>query len=468
MKRSMFALLATVLSLTAIHRCCASYVLDLDAAAFRANDSLGYVEVYAGIQRSGLTYVHTGDSLTASFSVLLEVLKDNQVAMTDTFFAKDVVDTSEAHSNVAGQYFTHSFRFIMLPDTYGLRVSLFQSGLEPLDVLKDTLLVRTFGMDSLRLSDVELGSRLDFVKEKSPFVKNGVLLIPNPTGFFGTKLPLFYYYLEAYGLDFDSAKTDSFVVFQRIRDAETHKLVRPEGSKSHRTMGTTAVIADGFPVTTLRTGTYILELEVKSQRSGRTALIQKKFWTFRKEDVAAGQAFKPQPTYAERVSSMAPGFLEVVDPDSAILWMKYILTRDESNQVKRLTADGKREFLAGYWKPRDAEKPGTSNQYFARVVEANRRYTFLRRPGWKTDRGRVFILYGEPDRVVRGDVAAASVDQEVWEYDQLKGGVIFVFADVRGYGDYDIVHSTMPGELYNPNWNQMGTNARPRSDQLMH
>ncbi|HEY3294346.1 MAG TPA: GWxTD domain-containing protein [bacterium] len=465
MKRFTALLFAALLTLVAAHRCHAGSTLDMDAAAFRASDSLGYVEVYTSVQRAGLEYRRTGDSLIADFRVLLEILKDNEVSMTDTFVARDVVDTTEARKNISGQYFAHAFRFFMVPGIYGIRASLYQAAPDARDIIQDTLRVSALTIDSLRVSDIELGSKLEFVKENSPFVKNGVLLIPNPARFYGTKLPVFYYYLETYGLDFDSAAVDSYAVFQRVVDAESGKLVRPETSKMHRAAGHTGVIADGFPVTTLRTGIYYLDVEVKSLRSGRSAVARKKFWTYRKEDLAAGSTFKHQPSYDQRVASAAPNFLEVVDADSAIQWMKYVLSRDEARQAKRLTPDGKRAFLVKYWKEKELEKPDAANQYFARIVEANRRYTFLKKAGWKTDRGRIFVLYGEPDRVVRGDVNSSTYDNETWEYDKLRGGVIFVFADTRGYGDLDMVHSTMPGETYNPNWNTITNSMIPRAGQ---
>jgi GWxTD domain-containing protein len=456
-------LVAAVL-LASASRCRAGYLLDVDKATFRASDTLGYVEVYVAIQRSGLNYSQADTGLKADFLVVLDILKDNQVTLADSFLARDLIDSSEAKT-LMGQYFTHAFRFIMLPGNYGLKASLYQTGTDPRDVVNDTLVIPKYSLDSLNVSDIELGTKLDFVQERSPFVKNGVKLIPNPTGFFGTKLPMFYYYLEVYGLNYDSTRSDSFVVFQSVRDAESEKLVRPVSRKAHHIIGSTAVVADGFPVTTLRTGTYELDLEIKDQRSGHSVTTRKRFWTYRKEDLEAGRAFKAQPSYEERVSDVAPNFLDVVDVDSALGWMKYILTREESNQIKRLTADGKREFLNNYWKGREMEEPGATNKYFARVVEANRRYTFLKRPGWKTDRGRIFVLYGAPDRVVNGSVTSSTYDNEVWEYDKLKGGVIFVFADVRGYGDYDLVHSTMPGELYNPNWYLSATQGQQLPDQ---
>ena len=40
---------------------------------------------------------------------------------------------------------------------------------------------------------------------------------------------------------------------------------------------------------------------------------------------------------------------------------------------------------------------------------------------------------------------------EIWTYDD-QGTYEFIFRDRRGVGVYELVHSTYPGELYNPNW----------------
>ncbi len=64
-----------------------------------------------------------------------------------------------------------------------------------------------------------------------------------------------------------------------------------------------------------------------------------------------------------------------------------------------------------------------------------------------TDRGRVYIKYGSPDDIEH----RSSVDDkssEIWHYRQY----IFIFRDPNGLGVYRLMHSTYPGELYNPDW----------------
>jgi GWxTD domain-containing protein len=451
----------------AVSRCWGGTALDLDHACFRAQDSLGFVEVFAAIQRSSLVYHVTADSETAEFAVILQVLRDSVAVMSDTFHAVDVIDTT-GDRGAPGQFFAHVFQFIMIPGDYGLRAELVQAGAPPEGLATDSVVVRPFDGDSLQVSDIELGSKLEFTDKTSPMTKNGVMIVPNPTRFFGTQLPLLFYYAECYGLEHDSTSVDSFTVTRRVLDAQGGTAARPESVKTRKVVGESAVIADGFPVATLRTGTYLLEIEVKSLRSGKSALVRKKFWTYRKEDWAGGRTIKMEPEFQAKLQQGSATIIEVMDADSALQWMRYILTKDELSRIQRLTPDGKRAFLREYWAAgwiaswRNVALDAES--YFARVAEANRRYTFLKRPGWKSDRGRVFILYGEPDRVNRNYGAAETSDNETWEYDKLEGGCMFVFSDKAGYGDLDLVHSTKRGEIYNPNWSNMLPNQYGQPD----
>ena len=76
------------------------------------------------------------------------------------------------------------------------------------------------------------------------------------------------------------------------------------------------------------------------------------------------------------------------------------------------------------------------------------------RDGWKTDRGRVYVLYAEPDEVQRFPSSENAKPYEKWNYNQIESGVLFVFIDLTGYGDYTLVHSTKRGELQDESWQQ--------------
>ena len=93
-------------------------------------------------------------------------------------------------------------------------------------------------------------------------------------------------------------------------------------------------------------------------------------------------------------------------------------------------------------------------EHYSRVAYANLFFQPENKKveGWQTDRGRVYILYGEPDQYERRPVGASENPYEIWYYNDLQGGVEFDFVDMTGFGDYKLVNSTMRDELSDPNW----------------
>lgn len=83
---------------------------------------------------------------------------------------------------------------------------------------------------------------------------------------------------------------------------------------------------------------------------------------------------------------------------------------------------------------------------------ANTRYSTTFKQGWRTDRGRVLLLYGRPDEIERNPSSIDTKPYETWFYYSLDGGVKFIFGDVSGFGEYELMHSTHRNEIQDPNW----------------
>jgi len=84
--------------------------------------------------------------------------------------------------------------------------------------------------------------------------------------------------------------------------------------------------------------------------------------------------------------------------------VRYLMSYDEESKVRELKQpDGIASFITEFWARRDPS-PGTfENEYrrmfWSRVFESNRRFHSSTTPGWKTDRGKIFILLGVPDSI---------------------------------------------------------------------
>ncbi|MBU2472171.1 MAG: GWxTD domain-containing protein, partial [Bacteroidetes bacterium] len=137
--------------------------------------------------------------------------------------------------------------------------------------------------------------------------------------------------------------------------------------------------------------------------------------------------------------------------------IRYIVGDDEKNQYKKLTdLDAKRKFMYEFWKRRDYDPMTSVNEfkveYMRRVDYANSNLKGSFMKGWKSDRGRVYIIYGSPDDIERYPSSYDALPYEIWNYHSLQGGVIFIFVDQASQGDYRLVHSNHRNELQDEAW----------------
>jgi GWxTD domain-containing protein len=139
----------------------------------------------------------------------------------------------------------------------------------------------------------------------------------------------------------------------------------------------------------------------------------------------------------------------------------YIITKEEKRAFDALTTDEEREnFIENFWRRRDPNPDTEENEYreeyYERIAYANQHYT-SGIPGWKTDRGRIYIAWGKPDSVeshpsggsydrpsYEGGGSTTTYPFEVWFYRHLDGvgdGVEIEFVDPTGTGEYRIARN---------------------------
>jgi len=124
----------------------------------------------------------------------------------------------------------------------------------------------------------------------------------------------------------------------------------------------------------------------------------------------------------------------------------WIITPAERADFTRLSKNEERDgFVEQFWRHRDPT-PGTAeNEYkeehYRRIAYANVHFAQAV-PGWETDRGRIYIVYGPPD-LIKAESARSSGDSgkptELWHYHSIPGhgkDIELMFVDVCRCGDY--------------------------------
>lgn len=139
----------------------------------------------------------------------------------------------------------------------------------------------------------------------------------------------------------------------------------------------------------------------------------------------------------------------------------YLMTEREQGLYPSLTVEGKRNYLRQFWSKRDPT-PGTprnetQEDFYQRIGEANRKYReggAAEIPGWRTDRGRIFVRYGAPDEVLARPQAGSTRPYEVWKYTRGRP-VKYVFLDQTQFGNYALIWTDDRREPSRPNWQDL-------------
>jgi len=166
--------------------------------------------------------------------------------------------------------------------------------------------------------------------------------------------------------------------------------------------------------------------------------------------------------------------------DEDVAW---IISDEERAAFKQLSNDEERDqFIEAFWQRRDPTPDTEENEYkeehYQRIAYANEHFA-AGIPGWKSDRGRIYIMYGKADEVEshpsggtyqrpmeEGGGETSTFPFEQWRYRYLEGigqEVIIEFVDTCMCGDYHMTmdRSEKDALLYTPNagltmWEQMG------------
>lgn len=135
------------------------------------------------------------------------------------------------------------------------------------------------------------------------------------------------------------------------------------------------------------------------------------------------------------------------DLATAIAQLRYIAARKELKQLEAARPPHNQTLFDRFWAryDPDPESPGNElkHEYYERVAISNASFSWARFPGWKSDRGRIYILYGEPGRRERFESTFDQPAMERWYYDA--SDRTFVFVDEFGFGEFRLVPDARSG-----------------------
>jgi GWxTD domain-containing protein len=157
------------------------------------------------------------------------------------------------------------------------------------------------------------------------------------------------------------------------------------------------------------------------------------------------QTLPGKPIESNQVSqSSNPAYQSWLDED--VLW---IITPEERAAFTHLSSDPERdEFIRDFWVRRDTGSAGAGEnsarrEHYRRIAYSNEHFTAAGMPGWKSDRGRIYIMYGPPNSLEAHPDGSATIGRpyEAWHYKattSTKKDVGITFVDACNCGNYQL------------------------------
>jgi GWxTD domain-containing protein len=388
------------------------------------------LDIYTRVPYSSLQFISRSGKFEAEYSVLAELYRvdadgDQQSVVMSRIWERDLPDLydyDETQSSTL-DYTTHSISDIG-PGVYVLEVQIEDGFAGSSYVRQIPVRVRRFDA-AASLSDILLADRYD-IDSKS--------IVPSVTDVVGNDRGLFTLYYEITAREAMKARV-SYAV-RKLKSANDAKSVK-------------GLLGLGKEEEPMEASISFEALDMLSIKKGRNPAAL----SIPMEEFEVGD-FAVQIT----ISDSSGVVLDVVEKVISVRWMgladqisdvteaveqlSYIAKGRELNYLRSAGSESERaQRFHQFWKKRDptplSDRNERMEEYYYRIAHANREYGNFSK-GWQTDRGQVFVLYGEPDYIERHTYSfGISKPYQIWTYNSF--GRQFIFVDQTGVGDYEIL-----------------------------
>ncbi|MDD5087819.1 MAG: GWxTD domain-containing protein [bacterium] len=343
-----------------------------------------------------LVFLRTDSGFTASFELVTSVLRDGTGLFAERITRQEVSTDVYAETNSRVKNVVHVDQFLVPPGDYSVRVTLTADK-------RTRRKSKWEGKISLAASDPLL--RVSDIYWISEDTTSTTLGLPRVT--------------ETFATDEQDAVARVQVFSTGREDLRLAWTVLGEKGDTVRS-DVTRITPDG----TIQTHEYVVPIE------------ELPAYPYRLRLEAEGNGRREVRT--REFSVRIPGIpASITDIDLAVRQLKYIATSDENRRLREALPEEKERLFKEFWRRRDPDDGmAKMEEYYYRVEYANEQFS-THRVGWETDRGRIYILYGEPTDIERHPFEAGTRPYEIWFY--ASPSRRFVFVDYTGFGDYTLV-----------------------------
>jgi GWxTD domain-containing protein len=306
--------------------------------------------------------------------------------------------------------------------------------------------------------------------ESSELTKSGYDLLPLVSDFFPPEAGKLVFYAEAYNTERFFTEDDKYLLTYALWGEEgpleeTRKYLRKD-------VAPVTPLLEVMDISAVPEGNYQLVIEIRTKENEEVA----------SEAIGFYRAGQPKSPFDELQDDYAitPG-LAFNNPDSMREYVSclYPIARNvERNTIRNLEKGADmttlRSYFETFWMDRSPDDPLKEWMYYVKEVwKVEAMFATPVRKGYDTDRGRVWLQYGEPNTRITRYNETEVFPYEIWHYYKIgrfnNKRFLFYSRTVVNI-DFELLHSDVPGEVQNENWpyimRSKNNDLRPTDTQL--
>lgn len=420
---------------------------------YNVPDSISFVENAIAIDCRSAVYKEFQPGL---FKATVEITTMFRQGDNYPAFSKVAVDSPVISdtSKINGAFINQQ-RFPLPAGKYDMILSVRDLNVVDGRPLNDTLVVEMNYGKNPSISDILLYDSFAKASKPSACTKSGMDFLPRVYPFYGSNETKLNFYAELYNSDklYDEGK---YLVNYYIETCESSTRLQDYIFVKRFPVAPVNVHLGSIDISSLPSGNYYLVVEMRDRSN---ALICSKSIRFFRSNPGASydmydlSAVGVEATFVSQINNIDTlrKYISYLDP---------LCSESERDYSYNLVRDGDmktmQQFFLNFWNSRSPMNPRLAwEDYLAAVRRVNLSFGTPSYPGYRTDRGYVFLKYGQPDKIVESPNEPGAYPYEIWHYYEVANqhNKRFVFMSKDNVtNDFHLIHSDVIGEINNPRW----------------
>ncbi|MBC8319483.1 MAG: GWxTD domain-containing protein [Bacteroidetes bacterium] len=425
----------------------------LSYSVFNTPDNEPYIETYLTVNGKSIIYEQLDDgSYQGTLEVQILFKQGDSIVNYSKYelSGPNIDDTIKNNVNMLDIQ-----RYALPIGEYNIEISLRDKNSDQKEIISYDKFTIDFVEDNMDFSDIELLSSYKKADEINFLEKNGYELTPYIFNYYPQSASELSFYAELYNSKVVLGD-DAFLITYYLRPFEVDKKLDQYFHRKRVNPEQVIVLLSSFDISELPSGNYLLVIEARDRLN---ELLVSKETFFQRYNPSAQfnltnlLVLVTQNTFVDKLGGRdtLAIYIDYLTPISTDIERIYAENQFETADIEEL-----RKYFLNFWLERDRLNPEMAwNDYLLRVKQANKNFKSVSQDGYQTDRGRVYLQYGQPNVISEQYFEPAAYPYEIWHYYQLNGQrdkkFVFYTHDLAT-NDFQLIHSNAVGELNNYRW----------------